>query len=82
MLQVLSFCDRPPSITITAPSFFGGKQNTLKLSGMFFFNNTQKNVKLNLALVVVLFQRRNEENGSKLNQEIGKGGVGLALATP
>ena len=43
---------------------------------MFFFNNTQKNVKLNLALVVVLFQRRNEENGSKLNQEIGKGGVG------
>ena len=57
MLHVLAFCDQeraqPPSITITMLSFLV-KKSTMKNSGVSIFDNTRKNFKSNLVLVVVL----------------------------
>ena len=54
MLEVLAFCNweraQPPSITITVLTFLVKKRT----SGCLFFDNTRKNFKSNLVLVVVL----------------------------
>ena len=54
MLEVLAFCNleraQPPSITITVLTFLVKK----RISGCLFFDNTRKNFKSNLVLVVVL----------------------------
>ena len=57
ILEVLAFCNweraQPPSITITMLTFLV-KKSTVKNFGCLFFDNTRKNVKSNLVLVVVL----------------------------
>ena len=54
MLEVLAFCNweraQPPSITITVLTFLVKK----RISGCLFFDNTRKNFRSNLVLVVVL----------------------------
>ena len=58
MLEVLAFCNweraQPPSITITVLTFLVKKKVQLRISGCLFFDNTRKNFKSNLVLVVVL----------------------------
>ena len=57
MLKVLAFCNleraQPPSITITVLTFLV-KKSTMKNSEVSIFDNTRKNFKSNLILVVVL----------------------------
>ena len=57
MFEVLAFCNReraqPPSITITVLTFLV-KKSTMKNSGFLFFDNTRKNFKSDLVLVVGL----------------------------
>ena len=56
ILDVLAFCNReraqPPSITMTVLTFLV-KKSTMKNSGGLFFDNTRKNFKSNLVLVVI-----------------------------
>ena len=56
ILGVLAFCNReraqPPSITMTVLTFLV-KKSTMKNSGGLFFDNTRKNFKSNLVLVVI-----------------------------
>ena len=57
MLEVLAFCNweraQPPSITITVLTFLVKKVQR-RIRGCLFFDNTRKNFKSNLVLVVVL----------------------------
>ena len=56
ILDVLAFCNleraQPPSITMTVLTFLV-KKSTMKNSGGLFFDNTRKNFKSNLVLVVI-----------------------------
>ena len=57
MLEVLAFCNleraQPPSITITVLTFLV-KKVQWRIPGCLFIDNTRKNLKSNLVLVVVL----------------------------
>ena len=57
-LEVLAFCNRkraqPSSITIKAVLTFRWKKVQWRIPGCLFFDNTRKNFKSNLVLVVVL----------------------------
>ena len=57
LLEVLEFCNReraqPPPITITVLTFLVKKVQR-RIRGCLFFDNTRKNFKSNLVLVVVL----------------------------
>ena len=57
LLEVLEFCNReraqPPPITITVLTFLV-KIVQRRIRGCLFFDNTRKNFKSNLVLVVVL----------------------------
>ena len=68
MLEILLFIDRysgqPPPTKITFPTFLVKKKRTMNNSGVSIFDNTQKNLKSNLVLVVVpvLEQEQNLES--------------------